>query len=126
MIQKKGIVTRITEQLARLQVRIREATELAGRNNDSVTVLAVSKKQPAEAIKAALDAGLQDFGENYLQEELNLFEEKIVNALNSEALQIDKIASASNLSTSDCLVHLLSLEFKGLVKQLPGKMFALL
>jgi len=60
------------------------------------------------------------------QEELNLFEEKIMNALNSEALQIDKIATASNLSTSDCLVHLLSLEFKGLVKQLPGKMFALL
>jgi DNA processing protein len=47
-------------------------------------------------------------------------------ALNSEALQIDKIATAANLSTSDCLVHLLSLEFKGLVKQLPGKMFALL
>lgn len=60
------------------------------------------------------------------QEELNLFEEKIINALNSEALQIDKIATATNLSTSDCLVHLLSLEFKGLVKQLPGKMFALL
>jgi DNA processing protein len=60
------------------------------------------------------------------QEELNLFEEKILNALNSEALLIDNIANATNLSTSDCLVHLLSLEFKGLVKQLPGKMFALL
>jgi len=60
------------------------------------------------------------------QEELNLFEEKIINALNSEPLHIDKIASLANLSTSDSLVHLLSLEFKGLVKQLPGKMFALL
>jgi DNA processing protein len=60
------------------------------------------------------------------QEELNLFEEKILNALNSEALLIDNIANATNLSTSDCLVHLLSLEFKGLVKQFPGKMFALL
>jgi DNA processing protein len=60
------------------------------------------------------------------QEELNLFEEKIMDALNSEALHIDKIALATDLSTSDCLVHLLSLEFKGLVKQLPGKMFALL
>jgi len=60
------------------------------------------------------------------QEELNLFEEKIINALNSEPMQIDKIASATNLSTSDCLVHLLSLEFKGMIKQLPGKMFALL
>ncbi len=60
------------------------------------------------------------------QEELNLFEEKIMNTLNSEALQIDKIATEPDLSTSDCLVHLLSLEFKGLVKQLPGKMFAIL
>ncbi len=58
--------------------------------------------------------------------ELNLFEEKIIASLNNEPLQIDKIAVNTNLSTSDCLVHLLSLEFKGLVKQLPGKMFALL
>lgn len=61
---------RITEQLAGLQERIRGAAELAGRNNDSVTILAVSKKQPPDAIRAALAAGLQDFGENYLQEAL--------------------------------------------------------
>jgi DNA processing protein len=60
------------------------------------------------------------------QAALNLFEEKIMGALKSDPLQIDMIASHTNLSTSDCLVHLLSLEFKGLVKQLPGKMFALL
>jgi DNA processing protein len=60
------------------------------------------------------------------QIDLSLFEEKIMNVLNSEPLQIDKIASLTNSSTSDCLVNLLSLEFKGLVKQLPGKMFALL
>jgi DNA processing protein len=57
---------------------------------------------------------------------LNLFEEKIMGALKNDPLQIDMIALQTNLSTSDCLVHLLSLEFKGLVKQLPGKMFALL
>ncbi|MEO8399181.1 MAG: DNA-processing protein DprA [Ignavibacteriaceae bacterium] len=56
--------------------------------------------------------------------ELNLFEEKIIATLKSEPIQIDKIAILTNLSTSECLVHLLSLEFKGLVKQLPGKMFA--
>jgi len=58
--------------------------------------------------------------------ELNLFEAKIIASLSNEPVQIDKIATTTNLSTSDCLVHLLSLEFKGLVKQLPGKMFALL
>ncbi|MCW9066047.1 MAG: DNA-processing protein DprA [Ignavibacteriaceae bacterium] len=60
------------------------------------------------------------------QIDLSLFEEKIINVLNSEPLQIDRIATLSNMTTSECLVNLLSLEFKGLVKQLPGKMFALL
>lgn len=58
--------------------------------------------------------------------ELNLFEEKILAVLKNDPLQIDMIAASTSLSTSDCLVHLLSLEFKGLVLQLPGKMFALI
>lgn len=57
---------------------------------------------------------------------LNMFEEKIVQNLGPEPIQIDKIAELSSMSTSDCLVYLLSLEFKGVVKQFPGKMFALL
>ncbi len=57
------------------------------------------------------------------QKDLTIFEEKIYNCLLSEPLQIDKIAEKTDLSTSDCLVNLLSLEFKGMVKQLPGKMF---
>jgi DNA processing protein len=58
--------------------------------------------------------------------ELNLFEEKILTVLQDAPVQIDLIATSTNITTSDCLVHLLSLEFKGLVKQLPGKMFALI
>jgi DNA processing protein len=60
------------------------------------------------------------------QVDLSLFEEKLINVLNSEPLQIDRIATLANMTTSECLVNLLSLEFKGLVKQLPGKMFSLL
>ena len=60
------------------------------------------------------------------QVDLSLFEEKLIYVLTSEPLQIDKIATLANMTTSECLVNLLSLEFKGLVKQLPGKMFALL
>ena len=60
------------------------------------------------------------------QKELTIFEEKIYNCLLNEPLQIDKIAEMTNQSTSDCLVNLLSLEFKGMVKQLPGKMFMLM
>lgn len=55
--------------------------------------------------------------------ELNLFEEKLISTLGDEPKQIDDIASGLAMSTSDCLINLLTLEFKGLVKQLPGKMF---
>jgi DNA processing protein len=67
-------------------------------------------------------------GKNIPKQQINLslFEEKIINVLNSEPLQIDRIAALANMTTSECLVNLLSLEFKGLVKQLPGKMFAIL
>ncbi|GAB4291730.1 MAG: DNA-processing protein DprA [Ignavibacteriaceae bacterium] len=58
--------------------------------------------------------------------ELNVFEEKIISILNNEPLHIDKISALTNLASSDCLVHLLSLEFKGMIKQLPGKMFCLI
>jgi DNA processing protein len=57
---------------------------------------------------------------------LNMFEEKILSTLQEDPLQIDNISTLTELSTSECLVHLLSLEFKGLVKQLPGKVFAIL
>ena len=93
------------------------------------------QKSEAELITSAEDVILEleiklkpVLGKNIPKQQidLSLFEEKIVNVLNSEPLHIDKIASLTNLSTSDCLVNLLSLEFKGLVKQLPGKTFALL
>lgn len=57
--------------------------------------------------------------------ELNLFEEKILQLLGNDPRHIDEISSVSSLSISDCLVNLLTLEFKGMVKQLPGKMFML-
>ncbi|MBK7228319.1 MAG: DNA-protecting protein DprA [Ignavibacteriales bacterium] len=60
------------------------------------------------------------------QKDLTIFEENIYNCLLNEPLHIDKLAEKTDLSTSDCLVNLLSLEFKGMVKQLPGKMFMLM
>lgn len=55
--------------------------------------------------------------------DLSLFEEKIFNLLSADPIHIDAISERGNVSTSDALVSLLSLEFKGLVKQLPGKYF---
>ena len=57
------------------------------------------------------------------QVELTLFERNILNVLSDQPLQIDAIAETAETSTADALVNLLSLEFKNLVRQLPGKMF---
>jgi DNA processing protein len=48
-------------------------------------------------------------------------EEKIYNTLNMEPMQIDDIANQSGMTVSALNVRLLEMEFKGLVKSLPGK-----
>ena len=55
--------------------------------------------------------------------EMNIFERTIYDALPDDPLHIDAITETTKMSTADVLVNLLSLEFKGIVKQLPGKMF---
>jgi PLP dependent protein len=58
----------IAANLAQIRERIIRATARAGRNADSVTLVAVSKTFPAEAIRAAYDLGVRHFGENRVQE----------------------------------------------------------
>ena len=58
----------IAANLASLRERIAAASARAGRDPASVTLMAVSKNQPPDAIRAALDAGLMCFGENRVQE----------------------------------------------------------
>ena len=48
--------------------RISAASQRAGRRAEEVTLIAVSKTHPAEAIRAAYDAGVRHFGENRVQE----------------------------------------------------------
>ena len=55
--------------------------------------------------------------------DLNMFEEKIYNLLSKEPKHIDIIANESGINSSECLVHLLTLEFRNIVRQLPGKTF---
>jgi pyridoxal phosphate enzyme (YggS family) len=58
----------ITENLRRVQDRIASAAIAAGRKPEDVTLVAVSKTKPAEAVAAALGAGQTVFGENRVQE----------------------------------------------------------
>ena len=63
-------MTTITNRLQAVHQRLTNACTRAGRSADSVTLLAVSKTQPAEAVRAAHAAGQRAFGENYVQEGL--------------------------------------------------------
>jgi DNA processing protein len=54
---------------------------------------------------------------------LTLFEQKVFDALTDLPVHIDTVAELAGYATSETLVHLLALEFKGAVRQLPGKLF---
>jgi len=58
----------VAENLRGVQDRIARACERAKRDPASVKLVAVSKVQPVEAIREALEAGQRAFGENYAQE----------------------------------------------------------
>jgi PLP dependent protein len=61
---------RLRTALAAVRRRMAAAADSAGRKLDGITLLAVSKGHPLEALTAALALGLTDFGENYLEEAL--------------------------------------------------------
>ncbi|MCB0723167.1 MAG: DNA-processing protein DprA [Ignavibacteriae bacterium] len=54
---------------------------------------------------------------------LNIIEKQIYVKLDYQPMNIDAINMETGLPVSDCLVNLLSLELKGLVRQIPGKNF---
>ncbi|MGL4565847.1 MAG: YggS family pyridoxal phosphate-dependent enzyme, partial [Halioglobus sp.] len=58
----------ISAKIAKLLERVRLAAEKSQRPPGAITVLAVSKTHPAQAIRAAHRCGLEHFGESYLQE----------------------------------------------------------
>ncbi len=63
----------IGENLARVRARIRAAALAAGRRAEDVTLVAVSKTQGEDAVRAALAAGQLHFGENRVQEAAEKF-----------------------------------------------------
>jgi pyridoxal phosphate enzyme (YggS family) len=65
---------RVERGLRETRVAIAAACERVGRAPSSVRLIAVSKKQPLEAISAAYDLGQREFGENYVQELLRRIE----------------------------------------------------
>ena len=56
------------ERLGRVREAIARAADAAGRDPDSIRLVAVGKRFPAAAIEAVYRAGQRDFGENRVQE----------------------------------------------------------
>ena len=61
----------IAKNIKQLSDRIQRLEHQYERSEASVKLLAVSKRHPVESIIAANKAGIEDFGENYLQEALD-------------------------------------------------------
>lgn len=56
------------DRLERIRERIKKAAEKTDRAADSIRLIAVSKTMPAEVVQEAIEAGVTDLGENYIQE----------------------------------------------------------
>jgi pyridoxal phosphate enzyme (YggS family) len=63
-----ALASTIGERVASLRARVDRVAAAAGRPAGTVALLGVTKTQPRDAVLAAIDAGLTDVGENYLQE----------------------------------------------------------
>ncbi len=60
----------VADNLETVQSRVTAALASTPNRPNSAQILAVSKRQPADAIRTLATLGLRDFGENYLQEAL--------------------------------------------------------
>ena len=58
----------IADNLARIRRRMADAAARAGRDENSVRLVAVSKTKPVAMMKEAIQAGVRILGENYVQE----------------------------------------------------------
>ena len=58
----------LRDNYVRVQERMANAAQSAGRRAEEITLIAVTKKFPAALMREAYALGMRDFGENYVQE----------------------------------------------------------
>ncbi|MFW5899574.1 MAG: YggS family pyridoxal phosphate-dependent enzyme, partial [Desulfovermiculus sp.] len=71
MDKARDIITRWQE----IQSEIEKTAVRCNRNPEHITLVAVSKTHPAQAVRILSQAGHLDFGENYVQEAIDKQEE---------------------------------------------------
>ena len=90
----------IPTQIAHVRNRIAASAASVHRRAEDIRLVAVSKARSAAEIEAAYDAGITDFGENYLQEALP----KIA-ALSARAITWHFIGAIQSNKTRDIATH---------------------
>ena len=63
-----GTLEEVAERLKGLQSRVQKACERANRDPAEVTLVGACKRQPLDRIAAAVNAGVRELGQNYVQE----------------------------------------------------------
>jgi pyridoxal phosphate enzyme (YggS family) len=62
------LTQRIKENIERVQMQIAGAAKAASRQSEEIRLVVVTKAQPVEVLKAAVEAGASILGENYAEE----------------------------------------------------------
>jgi pyridoxal phosphate enzyme (YggS family) len=68
MTEKPFAFQPLGERLANVRERIEAAARRSNRSADEITLIAISKTHPIETLRAGLNLGITDFGENRVQE----------------------------------------------------------
>jgi pyridoxal phosphate enzyme (YggS family) len=68
MTEKPFALQTLGERLANVRERIEAAASRSNRSADEITLIAISKTHPIETLRAGLNVGITDLGENRVQE----------------------------------------------------------
>ena len=85
----------ISDNIKRINDKIKSAAAQAGRPLEEIKLIAVSKKKSTDLIAAAHHCGLTDFGENYLQESVGK-----ISSINSEEIDWHFIGNIQSKKSS--------------------------
>jgi PLP dependent protein len=128
--ENQSSINDISLNLDTVQARINKAAQKWGRNVEDVDLIAVSKRQPLEHVRAALLAGHRIFGENRVQEaegkwpqlksEFDNVEVHLIGPLQTNKAK-EAIALFDCIQTVDRmkLAKILAKEMRSLDRQLP-------
>ena len=90
----------ISDNIVKINDKIKSAAAQAGRSLEEIKLIAVSKKKSTDLIAAAHHCGLNNFGENYLQESV----EKI-SSINSKEIDWHFIGNIQSKKSSQIAQH---------------------